>query len=71
MSRHSLVLAQELKRKGYLSVALKKAMKKALSTEGMAVVPVSAEGVQEWEMLETTELEENEKSSNDTSYYFV
>ena len=50
-------------------MALKKAMKKALSTEGMAVDPVSAEGVQEWEMLETTELEENEESSNDTSYY--
>ena len=42
-------------------------MEKSCSTEQMAVDPASAEGVQEWDMSETSELDENEESSNDTS----
>ena len=71
MSRHSLVLAQELKRKGYLWCGSEKTMEKSRSTEQMAVDPVSAKGVQEWEMSETSELDENEESSNDTSCKLV
>ena len=39
-------------------------MENAPCTEAMAVDPVSAEGIQEWEM---SECEENEESSSETS----